>query len=455
MTIREKIVGFVTALSEFWHRGMWRHERLKGVPPLIGGLVIVFARSLYIVVDAFLRERIRLRAATLTFVSLLSLVPLLAVAFSLFTAFGGLDEVEAHLKNFVIGTLAIQQQKVVTQYLEDFVAGANAGGLGAAGSITLFLTAISTLSNIETAFNDIWGVTEARDWLRRVQIYFPLVTFGPVLFGFALFSIVAAEGHEAVQVVIDRAPYLRAVFGLGPLLAYMILFFSLYAFIPNTKVRVGPALIGGLVASVCWVGAQRLLTNYAGWAISYSAIYGSFGVLPVTILWVYISWTLVLLGATVSFAVQSASSYEPDREIGSREREQVATRLVLAVAQWFADGHAARPAQELINGAQVPPRLGRKLLEELVEGRILVRVLLPREELGYVPAKPLEDLNLGELVNVLRGTSDRVHPPMLVQESGLALLDAGAQAEQNQLCQLSLRDLLEHSKEPTTLAHHN
>lgn len=421
---------------------MWRQDRVPGTPPLLGGLLIILARSLYIVIDAFQRERIRLRAATLTFVTLLSLVPLLAVGFSLFTAFGGLEDVGARVRSMVVDALAVQQREVVNAYLEQFIAGANAGGLGAVGSITLFFTAVSTLSNIETAFNDIWGVTEARGWVRRFQVYLPLVTLGPVLFGYAFSSIVAVQGSDTVKSLILVAPGLKAVFGLGPLLAYTVLFVALYVFLPNTRVRFVPALLGGFLAAGLWVMAQRLFTIYAGRAISYSAIYGSFGAVPITILWIYVSWTLVLLGATVSFAIQSARTFEPDREVDPREREQIATRLFLTVAEAFARGDGPVPAQELIDDAGVPPRMGRRLLERMVEAKLILRVMLKAEETGYSPARPLETTTLADVIQALRGQANLPHYVTETKRAALNLLAEASEVESAQLRQRSIRELI-------------
>lgn len=440
---RDGLASLWVRVRQFWRQGMWRDEGFPGVPPLAGNVLIVLFRSVYIIADALQRERIRLRAASLTYVSLLSLVPVLAIAFSVFTAFGGLQEAGNEVKKLVVNAIAVQQREVVMDYLDQFIDGANAGGLGAAGSITLFITTVTTLSNIETAFNEIWGVSEARGWIRRIQVYLPLVTLSPVLFGVAFTSIVAAEGSDTVKALVAAAPGLKAVFGLGPILVYFLLFFALYMFLPNTRVRVGPALAGGLVASVCWVFAQRLFTIYAAKAISYSAIYGSFGAVPITILWIYISWTLVLLGATVSFALQSARTFEPEREVSAREREQVATRIVLAVAECYANGEGPKPVQQLIDDAYVPPRLGRRLLEALVDGGILLRVLLADEEHGYAPARPLEDTTLGDIVIAIRGVATEPVRAHVTQRAGLSVLEEASLAEQAKLRQQSLRDLID------------
>lgn len=421
---------------------MWRPDAQARFPPVVGSLIILVCRSLFIVVDAFQRERIRLQAASLTYVSLLSLVPILAIAFSLFTAFGGLERTGEELKLWVVQALAVQQQDIVTEYLDRFIQGANAGGLGAVGSVFLFVTALQTLTSIEKAFNDIWGVNEARSWIRRVQVYLPLVTIGPVLFGVALSSIVAVESSDAISQWVARTPGVRTMIGLGPVLLYTVLLFGLYSFIPNTRVKVGPALVGGFVAASCWVITQRILTENTGRMISYSAIYGSFSVVPITILWIYISWTLVLLGATVSFAVQSSESFEPDRPVSVREREQAATRLMMVIAKWFAEGLGARSAQKIVAAAHVPPRMGRRILEELAEQQLLVKVMLAGEETGYAPARSLEDITLSHVISALRGRPDTNPINEYYQLNSLQLLETAQKEEERCLQEKSLRDLL-------------
>lgn len=428
----------------FWEREMWQLDRAEGMPPVLGRLAVFAGRAAYIVLDAFRQDRMRLRAATLTFVTLLSLVPFLAVAFSLFTAFGGLEEVGERVKALVVDAIAVQQREVVNDYLDRFVGGANAGGLGAFGSITLFVTAVSTISNIETAFNDIWGVAEARGWLRRFQVYLPVVTLGPVLFGVAFSTVVAVEGSATVKSVLEAAPGLRVLLRLGPVLLYTLTFGGLYLIVPNTRVRVVPALLGGAVAGVTWVLGQQVFTVYAARAISYSAIYGSFGAVPLTILWIYVSWTLVLLGATVSFAVQSARTYAPDREVGSREQEHVASRLILEVARRFDAGEGPTSDQTLIDASAVPARLGRRLLARLVERGLLVRVVLQDEDYGFAPGRPLSSLSLADVVEALRG-----EPPNL-DWPGRALLEDAESEARNRLADRSLEELARGSAEAAT-----
>jgi membrane protein len=246
-----------------------------------------------------------------------------------------------------------------------------------------------------------------------------------------------------VKAVIEAAPMLEALFGLGPVLLYSGLFIFLYLFIPNTSVRVPPALVGGVVAGVLYVLGQQLFTIYAARAISYSAIYGSFGAIPLTILWIYVSWTLVLLGATVCFAVQSARSYEPERKVPQREREQVAGRLVVTVAERFAAGEGPIPAQTLIDEALVPPRLGRRLLEELVEKGLLLEVVRSEEELGYAPARPLERVSLADIVDALRGKGAETPTERPAQRACVARLREADAREAAALGEISLRALLD------------
>lgn len=426
--------------KDFWKRRMWTEEASQELPRGVGPILVGVARSLYIVVDAFRQDRVRLRAAALTFATLLSLVPFLAVAFSLFTAFGGLEDVGNTFKGMIVDALAVQQREVVMEYLDKFIGGANAGGLGAVGSAALFVTAVSTLSTIETAFNDIWGVSEARGWIRRFQVYLPIVLLGPVLIGVAFSSIVALEASEYVKMVTDAAPALKALFGLGPLLVYVLLFFFLYLFVPNTRVHVGPALAGGLVGGISLGLGQRVFTAWAANAVSYSAIYGSFGAIPLTILWINVSWTLVLLGATVSFAVQSSRTFAPERKFSPTEREKTGAQLLLAVARHYHAGAGPMPAQDLIDQALVPPHLGRRLLEEMSEAKLLVKVVGEDDEVGFVPGRPLEALTLADLVRSLRGALPDVEDG--ADEPGLTMLRQAAENEEAELRQATLHTLI-------------
>ena len=433
--------------EKFWTREIWDATRFRPDRPSPREIGYLVARILYIVVDAFRTERIRLRAAALTYTTLLSLVPALAVVFSLFTAFGGLRDVQARLQAFVVDALAVGERDLVLEYLDRFVGQVHAGSLGTIGVVVLFFTVVSTLANIETAFNDIWGVTKGRSWVERFQVYWPLVTIAPVLLGVSLSLTASFQASEAVQGIVDTVPALRLLAHLVPVLLTGMSLTLLYHFMPNTRVPISSALVGGMVAGTLWVIAQQLYAVYAANAISYSAIYGSLGAVPLFIIWLYVSWTVALLGATLTFAVQSAGTYEPDREISQREKEYAAARLMLAVASHFERGEGVISVEQLLDEARISARLARQVLESLVQAELLAETATADgRDAAYVPGRPLDATTFADVVNVLQAAgTEPLHAGRPGDPSGVvakAALLSGERARSETLAKESLLELI-------------
>lgn len=395
----DDVLRVLERVRGFWVRDLWRVERQAGTawPVRVGVFV---ARSLYILVAGFARPQIRLRAGSLTYVSLLSLVPALAVAFSLFAAFGGLRNVESHAKNFLVQALAVGHRETILAYLDDFVGQTSAAKLGTVGTVFLFVTVLSLLSQIEQAFNDIWGVRKSRNILQRFQRYWPLVTLGPIVFGLSLSASAALQSSRFAEGIALYVPAVGWLLGIGPLVLICVFFALLYLIMPNTKVSVQGALVGGLVAGVLWTGAQKLFAVYAANAITFSTIYGSLGAVPLFVIWIYVSWMVALLGASLTYAIQSVRTYEPERFVSQAEREYVAVRLMAAVAEHFAAGQGALFAQTLLDQVSVPPRLARVVLRRLVRCGLLHETV--GDDPGFVPARPIEQISLASIVDRMR-----------------------------------------------------
>ncbi len=402
-----KIRKLFLSIQKFWHHKLWSAARLSKTETPARKILLLVLRILFIVITGFRRERIKLRAAALTYVSLLSLVPALAVVFSVFTAFGGLQEVEERLRTFIVEALSVTNQEVVSEYLKMFVDKTHAGKIGTVGVSVLLFTVISLLGNIEKSFNDIWGLTKDRSILQRFQVYWPLITLGPILLGVSLSVTAAVEASDIAQQLDRSIPYVGIVGSLTPLVLTSTFFTFLYIIMPNTQVPFRAAIIGGLVAGSLWVAAQKLYAIYASRAITYSAIYGSLGAVPLFIIWLYVSWTVALLGASLTFAVQSAQTYEPETErtkhIPQRDREFIAVRLLLAVSKHFSAGKGPIGAQALVDALLVPPRPARMVLGELVESGLLIESAEQRgQESGYLPGRPLQQTSVADVVRVMR-----------------------------------------------------
>lgn len=449
MITKADIQRVLRTVERFWTHDIWRIDRMHHELPVMARLGILVARSLYIVVSGFRRERIRLRAASLTYVTLLSLVPALAVVFSIFTAFGGLEDTQARLKALIIDALAVNQREVVLEYLERFVGQTHAGRLGTVGTAFLLVTVISLLTNIERAFNDIWGIRRARSVLRRFQVYWPLVTLGPIVMGLSLSTNAAVEASDTYKQAVQLAPSLAVFIQLGPLLLTWLFFTFLYMVMPNTRVPFRCALVGGVVGGGLWSLAQKLYAIYAANALTYSAIYGSLGAVPLFVIWVYVSWTVALLGATLTFAVQSVRTFEPERVISQEEREFVAARLMVAVAAHFAKGGGPVSGDTILGQVLAPPRLSRQILGDLVQAGLLAET--SGEDTGFVPGRPLDQLDLAHVVAAMRSRNAPPHPMDETDALSAAVaerLSRAVGASAAELSQESLQELVTRAPDP-------
>ncbi len=245
-------------------------------------------------VESFFENDDLLRASALTYTSALSIVPVLALAFSAFKGLGGTDQLRPLVERY----LAFGSEPT-SKHLMRFVENVNATALGTVGAAFLVITVISTLGNVEQAFNSIFRVPRSRGYLRRFSDYLSVLFTLPLLIAGALaITAMAAVRIAFIPFVARLAPYGFVWAG----------FFFLYVFFPYTKVRYGPALIGSFVAAVLFQLAQWGYVTFQVGMANYRAIYGALATLPIFLLWTYIAWSVILFGAEVTAAAQRGGS---------------------------------------------------------------------------------------------------------------------------------------------------
>jgi len=242
------------------------------------------------------RDLIFTQATALAYTSLLSLVPLLAVGFFIFHAFGGFESLQAKLQPVIEQNLAPAFSDQISSHIDDFVNNVHANAIGILGVIGFIFTSISTLATIERTFNLIFGTAQNRGWTRRVTTYWSLLTMGPLFLGTSiLFSSKALvwlkndNGFIANMLVLG--------FGFFPYLVSGILFSMLYLFMPSTSVDKKDALKAGFATGIIFETAKIFYALYAKYSIAQNKIYGSLVVIPVFLLWLYLVWVIVLFGA--------------------------------------------------------------------------------------------------------------------------------------------------------------
>jgi len=395
---------------------------------------------------ALLAEDLRLRALALTTITLVALVPALVVAFSFLSAFGGTEALWRRAQDLIIDNLAVGARASIEPYLERFVRNAHATGAGLVGGAILAASAVGLFRYVEKAINELWGVRRKRTLVQKALIYWAGLTLGPILLSASL-----AVGHRVQDLV---GSSWSGILGRAAAWALTCSFFAvLYAIVPFTKVRLGAAAAGGIVAGIAWELAKGLYTFAVARFFRVNAIYGSLAAIPIFIFWLDISWTLLLLGARVSFVVQHSRqllrAHEPERTpLG---RELLAARALLEVARDFRRGAPPPDAGEVAGRLEVVVEEVREVVAQLRSAELLLEVASG----GLVPARPLDRLTLADVRRPLAGP-----PPRVGSAAGEALLASalvGAEgAADKALGQVSFEELCRRldgsSPEGTTLA---
>lgn len=244
------------------------------------------------------QERLPQAAGSLTFTTLLSVVPLLAVSFALFTRFPIFSRFEAALEEHLLQSLLPAEiARTVLRFLQQFAA--NAGGLTWAGSLFLLAAAMALLLTVENTLNQIWNVRSSRPILKRVGMYLLMLAMGPPALGVSLWAMSYVLG-VSMGWIGPLPPSARFVLNLGPVLLAWAGLACLFYFVPNAKVRRRDAIAGGLIASVALELGKRGVAAYLLKIPTYKAVYGAFAVFPVFLLWVYFSWLVTLAAALIA-----------------------------------------------------------------------------------------------------------------------------------------------------------
>ncbi|MGC3997866.1 MAG: YhjD/YihY/BrkB family envelope integrity protein [Anaeromyxobacter sp.] len=343
------------------------------------------ARLLEIAARAVEGESVQVRAMALTYISLFAMVPGLVVAFSVVQAFTGMARIAVRVHDFVFENLAVGAQATIQPYLEKFIQNAQATSAGLVGAVLLVWSSVSLFRHVEGAINDVWGIRKRRTLRQAAVLYWVGLTLGPILLAASVSVSAAAKAYLA-------SAGLKVLANGAAVLLTTLFFGTLYLLVPNTKVRLGPAASAGFAAAVVWEAAKWAYALLIGTAIRYNAVYGSVAAVPVFILWLFVSWSIVLFGARLAYVIQYAAVVINGKpaERSEFEREVLANRVLLAVARAFDAGQPAPDALAIstqlgLHGDEVIDALSR------LRGAGLVASLADN---GAVPARPLEKLTL-------------------------------------------------------------
>jgi membrane protein len=430
-------------LREFLTTGLWQVE-LATLPPWRRFLLRQL--QLWVLVGReFAADRCLLHATALAFVTLLSIVPLLALMFAVLKSFG----VQYHLEPLLLSYLAAGSEPVVHAII-GYINNTSMGQLGAIGLLSLVASALLLLAGVVNAFNTIWGVTETRSIARRFSSYFAVVTLGPVLVVAAISMTGSLESQTLVQRMLDMAlvgNLLIVMFNVLPFVAMWLVLAGLYLFIPNFRVTFRAALVGGVFGGTLWQLSQWLYVDFQVGVSRYNAIYGTLAALPIFMIWLYLAWAIVLLGLEVTFAVQNLGSVRRDLR-GGRVSIAGRTRVVLAVllhlARRFYRGAAPPTAAALATELEIPPRLLLGILGLLQRLGLVTEVADSDGASAYLPAREPDTLVLSDVLRLLAADGSDYTPPSHCPEAAIInrVVEELAVAGGGGMAGVTLRDLV-------------
>jgi len=381
--IRDKI-KYIT--EDIWHIPLADMPKRKT-------FLIREIRILVLALKGFREDKVQLRASALTFNTLLSIIPVAAIAFGIAQSFGFKERLEIEIRNALEGHEEVMNW--ILQTTENFLQTSSGGFIAAIGLLILIWSVMQVLNHIEKSFNHIWQIKKSRPWVRKFSDYLSIMVVAPVFI--VLSGSVTVYLNTKMSNISDQAlvlstikPALIFLFKFIPYIIMWLVLTMLYMVMPNTRVKFKSAFVAGVIAGTLFQLVQMLYINSQIGVSKYSAIYGSFAAFPLFIVWMQISWLVVLMGAEISFANQNVNRYEFEYEslnINSYQKRVLTLLLLNIVVKRFIAGESPVSATEISKDIQIPVRLVREILYNLNQAGLITEINIdkPRERL-YQPA---------------------------------------------------------------------
>lgn len=405
--------GSVAKLIRFLKTDIWR-VRSKELPRS-KALLITSLRVVLLTIRGVTEDRTMLRGSALTFYSLLSVVPVVAMIFGISKGFGFDKNLERILYENFVG-----HEQVVTKVVEfahALLENVKGGLVAGIGLLILFYTIVKILTHIENAFNDIWGIKKGRSLGRKVTDYLSLMLIGPVLF--ILSSAMTVTITSSARLIVEKVSLLGAIsplifftLELLPYCALWVLFTFLYMFIPNTRVNYESGILAGILAGTMYVAFQKFYIIFQIGVAKYNAIYGSFAALPLFFIWLQFSWHIVLFGAEISFAHQNVDTYEFEQDclnVSYCFKRLLALRIAHLLVHQFSEGKDPWTAHQIAHTLDIPIRLVQQILYDLEESGIFVEIRVNNDkDIAYQPARDPEAMTIQYVIDAMerKGSDD-------------------------------------------------
>jgi len=363
------------------------------------------------------------QAAALSYHTIFGVVPLGIVTLLIFQSFPAYSDIEEKLKNFIYDQANFsafespapngedpQKTITLTKHLDQIVARffveTNKGQIGLLSILIVIWAALALLSTIEKSFNNIWHVAAGRNFLYRIISYWALLTLGPLLLGTGIYIITrhSTIGHLQETVLSNIAPFVLSY------IVATVAFFLLYFVLPNIKVKANAAIWGAAVAALVWIAAKSIF----GYCITelklYSTVYGVMSLIPMTVVWIYITWLIVLFGLQLTYTTQHLKSLDAAEIAAAKKTEEyfiandlTIINIVREIAAAFQSNQAPVPPEVICSKLDIPAEFGEKILDHLVKSKLIVRTSDPIS--GFLPAKDPANIMLSDIAEAAAAAS--------------------------------------------------
>ncbi|WP_100278780.1 YihY/virulence factor BrkB family protein [Mariprofundus aestuarium] len=375
------------------------------------GWKVLLARTLQVtfaVVRDFLDGQLTLRAMSLVYTTLLSLVPLLALTFSVLKGFGVHNQLEPVLLNTMsaLGDKGIEIARQIVSFVENI----KVGVLGSLGLGMLIFTVVSLLYKIEKSFNYTWHITQPRPMGQRFSEYLSVVLVGPLL----IFSALGMTASLMSSTIIQRLSeipvlgwFVATIGNLVPFVLVIIAFTFVYIFMPNTKVRVGPALIGGAVAGIAWEASGWVFGSFVVNSANYTAVYSGFAILIMFMIWLFVSWLVLLLGSSIAFYCQHPEHLGSRRgqlELSAQVTEKLSLLVMFFIGRHYYRNEKGWHLDDLARWLGVPLNVLEVVLSKLHDRQLILST--SEASAPYVPAHDMETLQVKQILDAVRAGNE-------------------------------------------------
>ncbi|UXP30806.1 YihY/virulence factor BrkB family protein [Reichenbachiella agarivorans] len=393
----EKLKAKLNRASQFLHDDIWRDGQVGGIREFWHKVL----RVMMIVVSEFKRDQVGLKASATTYLSILSIVPLVAIVFAISKGFGLEELIEEELDKLFLGQEMVKDS--IFQYAQNMLNNAQGGVIVGVSVVFLFFTVMRLLNHLEEVFNEIWGKQRGRNLVRKFTDYLALLIIAPILIVLSSGVTIYIENKirafgKGTEIEDLLSPVVAFFMQLSPFVLIWVLFTLIFIIMPNVRVSFKSGLIAGVITGTLFQFLQWAFINFSFLMGNYGAVYGGLAVLPLFFIFTQLSWTIVFVGGELSYAVQMVDEFIPEEKnirFSYSERKKIALSVMQAIVKAFEQGEAPYSKMSLSKYLGIPHRFVSNAVNRLVTCKVLTKsVAVPGAPHVYLPSMDINKLSI-------------------------------------------------------------